>query len=223
LNVAGTLLTGKTPLGFEQRSPGEQGPPYIEAAGGALNPLAGPATGYGYEGSKGKSIPARLATKLGGIVGIKELPSPKQIIGNLRRQYLYKLGKGPQADFAPSEYKTLINELESGVTDNAKDVYTKLIEEKVKKHSNTADPVAEAKKDLEVYFNKYAKGHAGLATKEDEEAFVKQLTPHQQDLYAKMLDKQKEVAEAFFALQPKTPKNQNSFGSFGFKGFGKMK
>ena len=223
LNVAGTLLTGKTPLGFEQRSPGEQGPPYIEAAGGALNPLAGPATGYGYEGSKGKSIPARLATKLGGIVGIKELPSPKQIIGNLRRQYLYKLGKGPQADFAPSEYKTLINELESGVTDNAKDVYTKLIEEKVKKHSNAADPVAEAKKDLEVYFNKYAKGHAGLATKEDEEAFVKQLTPHQQDLYAKMLDKQKEVAEAFFALQPKTPKNQNAFGSFGFKGFGKTK
>jgi hypothetical protein len=215
VNMASTLLTGKSALGYEQRAPGEKGPPYLGAALGAANPLVGPVTGYGAEGAKGTSTTKRTLEKLGSLVGVKEAASPKAIVSNLRRQFLYKIGKAKEADYAPSEYKQLLAVLPTGDKDAIGSAYKQLLEMKAKANSTAADPVAEAKKDIEMYFKRYAKSHGSGNSNEDEAAFVKQLTPHQKELYAKMMEEQARVSENYFAIYGKQPKKPRGFGGFG--------
>jgi hypothetical protein len=214
LNMASTLATGKTPLGYEQRAPGENRAPYIGAAIGAANPLAGPMSGFGYEGSKhvygdkpseiAKQVGTRAGEKLGSLVGIKEQPTPRQIIENLRRQYLYKQGEADKAAYAPSEYKPLITELSAGNIDNAKKLYAELIKKKMEDHKLKDDPELEAQRDLNTYFTKFEREHAGLTSKEKEEDFRSKLSPHNQQVYQRMLDEQSKLAEKFFdEIQPK--------------------
>lgn len=220
LNVASTLATGKTPLGYEQRAPGEKGWPYVGAATAALNPLVGPATGMGAEGAKQESTVERVGKKIGSLVGMKEASTPRKIITDLRRQFLYKIGKSKDAEFAPTEYKPLIMTLEAGDKEGAKVEYTKLMESLKQTHASSENPEQKAKDVLEKYFNHYKNAH-GQTTKEDEDKFYKQLTPHQRDLYAKMLETQKEVSDRFFAeLQAKQPKQKGFKGFGGFKSFG---
>ena len=204
-NLASTLATGKTVTGFDQRSPGEQWP-YVGATVGALNPLAGPATGLGAEGAKDTSTVARVAKKVGSIVGIRESTSPGSVITNLRRQFLYKMGKAKDADFAPSEVDPLKVALASGDVASAQKAYQTVLASKVEAHKNEKDPMHEAKMDLQTYFTKYANAH-GQANEADEKVFVSTLTPHQLDLYTKAKAQQKAISDTFFSeIQPKLPR-----------------
>jgi hypothetical protein len=196
VNAAAALLSGKTALGYEGRQPGEQFP-YFGAATRQLNPLLGagmtdvPLTGF-----------ANKAKQLGGVSDSKE----GTVIRNQARQFLYKIGKVKNLDFPPSEYLPLIDSLRVGDTAKAKEFYNKLVQEKEQQHQFGASPENEAKKTLDTYFKHYATRPV-TGSKEDEKAFLAQLTPHQKELYDKMQEQNKAISDKFFTeVQPKMMK-----------------
>jgi len=165
------------------------------------------------QGSAQGDATAPLVKRLEATAGFQSSSKPEQVINGLRRQFLYKIGKAKQADYPPSDYDTLKGMLAKGDTEGAKKEYQSLLARKTEEHQFGKDPEAEAKKQLRQYFSNYAKGH-GNVSKEDEAAFVKTLTPHQQDLYNQVMQEKQAVADAFFAIPPKTSKK--GFGSLNF-------
>lgn len=109
-----------------------------------------------------------------------------------------------QPDYTPSEYKPLVQALQDNNLEKAKQVYQQLLAEQVKKHTDDPDPQHAAQMDLQKYFEGYAKSH-GNADKNQEAAFVKTLTYHQQQLYKQVQDQQQAISDLFFnTIQPKT-------------------
>lgn len=161
-----------------------------------------------------KSNPGQVQRQITASLGIKSEPAqgPGQIIANLRRQFLYKLGKAPQADYPVSEYDDLRTALLNGDEKTAQAAYDKLYAEKLQQHQNDANPEREAQMDFQKYFEKFAKAHGG-ASKEDEAAFVDTLTPHQKDLYRKVQDQQSAASDMFFdQIQSKLAKKVKGMG-----------
>lgn len=201
-NAIAATLTGKTALGYETRQPGEQYP-YGKAAIRQLNPLLG----AGMTDQPGSTYKKKVES----LAGVGE-PKETTIVSNLRRQFLYKQGKAKDATFPPSEYDMLKQTLMQGDVEGAKKAYDSLYQEKLAQHKNDKDPVRETQMDFQKYFERFAKAH-GSASKEDEEVFVKQLTPHQKDLYDKAQKQQSDATALFFTIQPKLGK-KSSLGSF---------
>jgi Asp-tRNA(Asn)/Glu-tRNA(Gln) amidotransferase B subunit len=131
------------------------------------------------------------------------------VIRQLARQFNYKQGKASETDFAPSEYVPLLNAVRDGRVDEAKKLTEALVAEK-------------GEKVVEQYF-KDLPNKRFTGNKEREEEFVKSLTPHQQDVYAKAKAQNEATAKAFFEqilgkpVPTKGPKN--SFGRLGLGHF----
>lgn len=161
-----------------------------------------------------KGYPGQVQRQLLASAGIKTEPAntPTTIIANLRRQFLYKIGKAQQADYPASEYDDLRTALLNGDTKTAQAAYDKLYAEKLTQHQNDANPEREAQMDFQKYFERFAKAHGG-ASEEDEAAFVKPLTPHQQDLYQQVQDQQSAASQLFFSdIQGKLTKKVKGMG-----------
>lgn len=157
-----------------------------------------------------KGYPGQVQRQVLASAGIKTEPAntSSTVIANLRRQFLYKIGKAQQADYPVSEYDDLRTALLNGDAKTAQVAYDKLYAEKLVQHQNDANPEREAKMDFQKYFEKFAKAQGG-ASKEDEAAFVQTLTPHQQDLYQKVQDSQAAASQLFFnEVQGKLMKKQ---------------
>ena len=215
-NAAAMVLTGKTALGYEARQAGEEFP-YGKAAARQLNPLLGAGM---TDMPAGQSYKQRAEQ----IIGVSQTKE-ERVVRQAAFAYLYKIGKSKQLeqDFEPSEYKPLVNALATGDEETAKKQYEKIYEQRLANHEydyNTKtgakltqeEKEREAKMDLQKYFERYAKKPA-TRSEATEKGFVEQLTPHQKELYDKVQEQQKAVAEAFFKLQPKLGKKNAGFGS----------
>ena len=207
VNVLSVLGTGKTEggYGYDQRSPGDKGAPYVRAAVGALNPLAGPvATGT----SKG-DVMSHIGQRLGSIVGVGNAQSALSQIRQKAAQYKQAHNiKQNDATFAPSEYEPLKQALANNDIEKAKQVYTQLLSEKANEHQSLSDEDAKdkAQKMIQGEFSKME--NFRFVTKEDEDLFKASLTPKQRALYDKAVQQQKDTAEKFFdQIQPKIEKN----------------
>jgi hypothetical protein len=204
VNALATLTTGKSALGYEARQPGEKYP-YFAAAGRQLNPLIGSTI----EGAdQGKGLLAGSGKRLEQMAGSRT-SNDLTVIRQLARQFNYKQGKASETDFAPSEYVPLLNAVRDGRVDEAKKLTEALVAEK-------------GEKVVEQYF-KDLPNKRFTGNKEREEEFVKSLTPHQQDVYAKAKAQNEATAKAFFEqilgkpVPTKGPKN--SFGRLGLGHF----
>lgn len=190
------LLTGKTPLGYDQRQKGDTQSPYFAAAARQLNPVSGALSAGSATGNTMQPLTKRLEQA----VGVGNSKTPTQIVQNFARQFLYKIGKAKQMEYEPGAESSLVTDLKQNNPDKAKEDYDALLQQKIEQHQFAADPENEAKRDLQRYFTSYA--HRPVTgSKETEEAFIKQLSPHQQDLYGQMMEEQAKVSEEFFKLQ----------------------
>jgi hypothetical protein len=144
-------------------------------------------------------------------VGIKAEPanSPRTIVGNIRRQWLYKQGMAKLGENTPSEYTPLKQALEDGDITKAKQLYEQLLQQKIADDKFDSDPKNTAMKAFQKEFeisNKEADlvKERGQVDANKERAFIKTLTPHQQDLYNKVLAEQKQMSDLFFSqIQPR--------------------
>ena len=197
-NMAASLLTGKTALGYQSAQPGEQYP-YTKAAVRQANPILG----AGMSDQPTTDFERRLEQ----ITGTRDT-TPRSIVNRFRRQFLYKIGKAQQDDFTSGQYiKLTADLLNNNVTDAKKD-YQDLLKYEVGQHTDEGDPQHAAQETLQRHFEDYAKSH-GQTSKAQEEAFVKTLTPHQKDLYDKALKQQEDVSNLFFSqIQPKMSGNE---------------
>jgi hypothetical protein len=188
-NMASALLRGKTALNYPAAQAGEQYP-YWQAALRQANPLLGagltdqPRTGIEQRGQS--------------MFGLRD-SNPRAIVGRLRNQFLYKIGKANQPDSTPSQYVPLIQSLQNGDMDSAKKEYDALLQQHLQLHQFDKNSEYEAKMDLKKEFERYAKSH-GNSSEDQEKAFFKTLSPHQQDLYQKALDEQKDIAAKFLQI-----------------------
>jgi hypothetical protein len=220
VNMVSTLATGKTELGlgYEQRTPGESGPPYWKAAIGTLNPLAGPVM----TGSQHGSTAEHVVDRFGSIVGIGNAASPFNTIRQRASQYKNKMGiVQNEASFAPSEYIPLKQALQSDDMEQAQKEYVKIIEAKSKKHPNL-DPEAArgaAMMDMQKEFAKME--NFRFVNKENEAAFKASLSPDQRKMYDAAVQQQKELAAKFWTLQAK--KQQEKSGGFNLPKLGGFK
>jgi hypothetical protein len=206
-NTIAALTTGKSLLGYEQRLPGEKEAPYFEAGVRGLNPLIGSGMAGFTKTGLGGILP-EMGRRFEQIAGFSKGPDNIQITRNLARQFNYKIGKVQDTDFPPSEYVPILSSLQQGNIEQAKKDYEGLVTEK-------------GKGPVEQYFkNMVTKSFTGNA--EREKTFVKELTPHQQDVYKAAQDQRKQVAEAFFAevVQKPFPKKG---GYRGYRGYKKQK
>ena len=202
--AAEVLKTGKDFTGQDVGSDAQR----WKTAGMNLLPLPLPAQPFVKGG-----YPGQVQRQLMASAGIKAEPAstPRSIVANLRRQFLYGIGKSQQPDYTPSEYQSLVQALNNNDVATAKQDYDKLLQEQAKKHQYDPDPQHEAMMDLQKHFKGYAESR-GNATKHQEEAFVKTLTYHQKELYDKVVAQQKAVADLFFSqIQPDISNKPHGF------------
>lgn len=206
LNVLSSAITGKSLVGYDQRSPGEKGPPYFGAAASSLNPLVGPLV----NNQTGPSLGSRVGARLGSIVGIQSSQSPFSIIRNRAEQFktANKIGSDANQSYGPSAYLPLKNALLKGDIDQAKAAYQQLLHDK-SQNALLDDEEAKhlAMKDIQKEFSKMENFH--FVNKESEAAFKAGLTPEQRNLYNTAIEQQKQMANDFFSqIQPKIDSSQ---------------
>lgn len=213
VNLASTLLTGKTELGFgyDQRTAGEKAP-YVKAAIGTLNPLVGPVV---TQKQQGGSIGEGIAQRLGSVIGLQSSQSPFSIIRNRAVQYKLKnkIGSDDGQSYGPSEYLPLKNALLQGNVERAKQEYQQLLHDKSQNESISDD---EAKKQAMMAIQKEFTRleNFRFVNKESEEQFKGQLSPEQRDLYQKAVDQQKKIADTFFQQIQGKISNEKKKGGF---------
>jgi len=218
VNVASTLLTGKTDfgipgMGYEQRTPGEK--PilgmYPEAAAGSLNPLVGPFVG---SAGSGKGTPLdRAGQRIGSIVGVQDSRSPLSIIRNRATQFKVRNNiHTDDSSFAPSEFIPLKQALLEGDTERAKEAYQLLLHDKAQGHPSLDDDSAkhQAMMNIQSEFSKME--NFRFVNKESEAMFKASLSPEQRKMYDLAVQQQKDIANKFFAeIQGKMDNKKHGF------------
>ena len=206
VNLTSTALTGKTEYGFgyNQRSPGEKGPPYLKAAVSALNPVAGPVAVGVSEGDIG----SKVASRFGSIFGYGHSQSPFGIIRTQADRFK-QANKIVTSDFSgsPSQYLPLKQALANGDMEQAKSVYQQLLHEKSQEQGSVSDDeaVTKAKAELQKEFARME--NYRFVNKEQEATFKASLSPKQREMYDAAVAQQKQIADKFQELQPKPTKN----------------
>lgn len=195
LNVASAAIKGKSAVGYEQRTPGEKGPPYVAAAVSSLNPLVGPLV----NSQGGQTTGSRVAQRLGSIVGIQSSQSPFSIIRNRAEQFKQRnnIGSDSNQSYGPSEYLPLKNALLQGDVEQAKEAYQQLLHDK-SQNATLDDEEAkhQAMMSMQKEFSRME--NFRFVNKESEAAFQAGLTPQQRDMYNTSVQQQKQIADNFF-------------------------
>jgi hypothetical protein len=112
------------------------------------------------------------------------------------------LGRAKQPDFEVGQNQPLIDALGKGDIVTAKNVYQQRLQQLEKEHQYDPDPQHSAMEDMQKFFKTYA-DNRGQMDKNTDAIFVKTLTPHQKDLYDKVLAQQQDIATKFFTeIQP---------------------
>lgn len=223
LAVASSLATGKTMpgIGFNEKTPGETGPPFYRAALSSVNPIAGPIAAApdvsSFEmGQAGKGVWQRLKSIAGG----KQTSGPVSQVATWANYYKQRNNiKADTGDFSPSEYGPLRAALAAGDVDKAKQAYQQLLHEKSQR-GNLSDEEAKdhAMKDMQKYFSHLA--NYNFVNKEDEAKFMAGLTPKQREVYANAQQELKQVANLFFSqVQPKTEGKPRGFHAPSIRSF----
>lgn len=211
VNLASTLATGKSALGYEERLPGEQGPPYWSAAAASMNPLLGPAFG------QQPNVQHPTLQRISSAIGVKQSQALFTQVNQWARQF--KVRNNIHTDdqsYAPSEYEPLKQALLKGDTAKAKEDYQKLLASKSQRGGLTDDEAKhEAMMDIQKEFKRLE--NFRFVNKESEATFTATLTPQQRAIYQKVIAQQKQIADEFFKDIQQPIDNKKPRG--GFQGF----
>jgi hypothetical protein len=187
-NIVGSLLTGKSALGYRTAQPNERYP-YFAAAARQANPLLGagltdqPRTG--------------LENRFGSMVGIRS-SAPINQVYQLAASYKdrNKIGWNPE-QFDPSQYGDLKKALLAGDVATAKQAYDALLKQKEQRTDVTPEQAEYAAKlTIQKEFERAEKFY--FVNKGDEAKFQGQLTPRQRELYNTAQQQLKSMADLFF-------------------------